>query len=261
MTTAPTEAGLAFWREVFLAGGSTAIPRWTRDPRPGVARLETTLPGSLTVALRRRAIELGVPLRSLFLAAHARVLGALSGEADVVTGYVAGTGDHPVPCRLPGDAGSWRQLVRHAAEVEAGLRAHRGVPLDDLRRELDLTGPVSEAVVDPGGDGDLGGEAVLRVGVPGNGSRLALRYRTDVSTPPPPPGSPGTTVRRWRCSPPTPTPTPDGRACCPPRSCGSSSTGWPVGTASCPTARSTSCSRSRCACARTTWPPCTRTAS
>jgi amino acid adenylation domain-containing protein len=180
MTTAPTEAGLAFWREVFLAGGSTTIPRWTRDPRPGVAGLETTLPGRLTVALRRRATELGVPLRSLFLAAHARVLGALSGEADVVTGYVAGSGDHPVPCRLPGDAGSWRQLVRHAAEVEAGLRAHRTVPLDDLRGELDVTGPVSEAVVDPGSDGDLGGDAVLRVGVLGNGTRLALRYRTDV---------------------------------------------------------------------------------
>ncbi|SDL85551.1 amino acid adenylation domain-containing protein [Geodermatophilus siccatus] len=180
MTTAPTEAGPASRRGVFPAGGSTAIPRWTRDPRPGVARLDTTLPGSLAVGLRRRAGELGVPLRSLFLAAHARVLGALSGEADVVTGVVTRTGDDPVPCRLSSDAGSWRRLVRHVAEVEAGLRVHRGVPPDDLRQELDLTGPVPDVVIDLGAEGDLGGDAVLRVGILGDGTRLALRYREDV---------------------------------------------------------------------------------
>jgi hypothetical protein len=31
------ETGREFWRAVLLAGGATAIPRWTLDPAPGVA--------------------------------------------------------------------------------------------------------------------------------------------------------------------------------------------------------------------------------
>jgi membrane-associated protease RseP (regulator of RpoE activity) len=41
------------------------------------------------VGLRRLAEELAVPLRSVLLAAHAKVLAALSGEREVTTGYVA----------------------------------------------------------------------------------------------------------------------------------------------------------------------------
>ena len=33
-----------FWRDVLLAGGFTAIPRWTRDPVPGVAEHEAPHP-------------------------------------------------------------------------------------------------------------------------------------------------------------------------------------------------------------------------
>jgi amino acid adenylation domain-containing protein len=180
MTVTATETGQQFWREVLLAGGSTAIPRWTLDPRPGTARHETLLPGSLVAALRRLAADLEVPVRSILLAAHARVLAAVSGETDVVTGYVAGRGSGPLPCRLSTDAGSWRELVRHAAAVEAGLRAHRDIALDDLRRELGVPGPTSEVVVGPAGDEDLPDDAVLGVGFPGDGARLALRYRKDV---------------------------------------------------------------------------------
>ncbi|MGY1763342.1 hypothetical protein ACI79G_04710 [Geodermatophilus sp. SYSU D00779] len=41
------------------------------------------------------------------------------------------TGDDTVPCRLSGDAGSWRQPVRPVAEVEAALRVHPGIRRDD----------------------------------------------------------------------------------------------------------------------------------
>ncbi|MBB3081876.1 non-ribosomal peptide synthetase [Geodermatophilus sabuli] len=180
MTVPAPETGQQFWRGVLLAGGSTTVPRWTLDPRPGTARHETLLPGSLVTALRRLAADLEVPVRSVLLAAHARVLAALSGETDVVTGYLAGGGSGPLPCRLSTDAGSWRELVRHAAAVEAGLQAHRDVALDELRSELGVPGPTSEVVVGPAGDQDLPGDAVLGVGFPGDGARLALRYRKDV---------------------------------------------------------------------------------
>ena len=79
-----------FWRGVLTGGGFTPIPRWTLDPVPGVAGYEAAVPGDLLPALRQRAAELGVPLSSVLLAAHATVLAALSGESEVVTGYLAG---------------------------------------------------------------------------------------------------------------------------------------------------------------------------
>jgi amino acid adenylation domain-containing protein len=179
MTTA-TDTSHEFWRQVLLAGGSTSIPRWTLEPRPGIARHATMLPGSLVATLRRRATEMQVPLRSVLLGVHARVLAELSGEADVVTRYLAGNLERPLPCRLSTDARSWRALVRHAAAVEAGLWAHRDLPLDDLQRELELTGPASEVVIDLAHDGDLPDDAVLQVSFPGDGTRILLRYRKDV---------------------------------------------------------------------------------
>ncbi|WP_027941925.1 hypothetical protein [Amycolatopsis taiwanensis] len=37
------ETGQEFRRAVLLAGGATAIPRWTLDPAPGVAEHSATL--------------------------------------------------------------------------------------------------------------------------------------------------------------------------------------------------------------------------
>jgi amino acid adenylation domain-containing protein len=178
-----TDAGRAFWRQALAAGGSTTIPRWTLTAAPGTADLEVTLPDSTRVALRRLADRLAVPLGSVLLAAHARVLSALSGEHEVATGYVAGDGDRPLPCRLSTDADSWRALVRRAAVVEAGLLAHRHALVDELRRELGTDGPSFETVFDPTGAGTgLPRGIVLEVAPAHHGDRLALRlrYRTDV---------------------------------------------------------------------------------
>ena len=76
----PATAGEEFWRGVVAAGGCTAIPRWALDPAPGVAEHEATIPGELVAALRRLADELAVPLGSVLLAAHAKVLAVLTGE-------------------------------------------------------------------------------------------------------------------------------------------------------------------------------------
>ena len=32
----PANAGLEYWQNVLVAGGSTVIPRWTLEPVPGV---------------------------------------------------------------------------------------------------------------------------------------------------------------------------------------------------------------------------------
>jgi amino acid adenylation domain-containing protein len=187
----PAEAGREFWRAVLSAGGFTTIPRWTLDPVPGVAEHEAAIPEDLLAVLRGLADELEVPLSSVLLTAHATVLSALSGEREVVTGYVpmgggAVVGGSALPCRLTTEPDSWRRLLLATGRVESQLLVHQDFPVDDLRRELGVTGPSFETVFDPtGGSGDLAdglaGDTVVWVGISHHGGvGLRLRYRTDV---------------------------------------------------------------------------------
>jgi amino acid adenylation domain-containing protein len=169
-----------FWSGVLAAGGSTTLPRWTTEPVAGVAQHDVTVPDELGTALRGLASALDVPLGSVLLAAHAAVLSALSGEREVVTGYVPVRGGPPLPLPLGTGPVSWRALILETHRAEAGLLSHRDFPVDDLRRSLGVPGPRSEAIFDPTGDGgDLAEDAVLRVGVRADRLLLSLRHRTD----------------------------------------------------------------------------------
>ncbi|MET8330238.1 amino acid adenylation domain-containing protein [Streptomyces sp. NPDC005181] len=176
------QADREFWRAVLLAGGFTAIPRWTLDPVTGVGEHEATIPDDVVTALGRLAKDLAVPLDSVLLAAHAKVLAALSGEHEVATGYVAVKGGRPLPCRLTTECDSWRTLLLDTHRVASDLLSHKDFPVDELRRELGLAGLSVETVLDPhGSGGELGGDTVLWVGFsqPGGHLVLRLRYRTD----------------------------------------------------------------------------------
>ncbi|MEU9882798.1 non-ribosomal peptide synthetase [Streptomyces phaeochromogenes] len=131
------------------------IPKWTLDPVPGTAEYEVPLPEGL---LREpRAL----------LAAHARVLAALSGEREVTVGYVAAKGERPRMCPLTVGTGSWQDLLDHIREAEADLAAPGAE---------DEPAPF-ETVLDPhGGRGPE--DTVLHVAFEDH--TLRLRYRTDV---------------------------------------------------------------------------------
>jgi amino acid adenylation domain-containing protein len=189
---------ISFWRDVLLAGGFTALPQWTRQPVGGVGEHDTRIPGELVAALRRLADELAVPLSTVLLTAHAKVLDALSGEREVSTGYVVMKGRSPLLCRMTTEPRSWRAMLLETRRAELELLAHADFPIEDLRRELRLTKPLFETVFDPtaGGRDELAGDTVLWVGTlafdraqatPSESRRvehdrivLRLRYRTDV---------------------------------------------------------------------------------
>ncbi|WP_345702938.1 AMP-binding protein, partial [Pseudonocardia eucalypti] len=161
--TALAESGRDYWRGVLDAGGFTALPRWVREPRPGVAECLLTIPG----------VD-----RSALLAAHAKVLAVLTGEVEVVTGYVAE--GMALPCRLSVEPGSWRELSGEVEAVGARLREHAAAAPEAVR-----SGALFDTVFDPAGDfaGDgLPEGVVLSAGVRDHrdGVELRLRYRTDV---------------------------------------------------------------------------------
>ena len=184
MVTA-VEACLEHWRTVLRAGGSSTIARWTRGPESGVAEHEAPVSGGVAATLRGLADELGLPLSAVLLAAHAKVLSALTGEAELTAGYVAKTGGLALPCRLDVGSGPWRELLDRAHLVEDDVRANADLPgaaIEQLRAELGLPGLPFETVFDPTRtDGDLDAGIVLRVGVSDRGGELALRlrYRTE----------------------------------------------------------------------------------
>ncbi|TCO55747.1 condensation domain-containing protein [Actinocrispum wychmicini] len=131
------------------------VPPLLLPDGPGVVpnaaqRLELPLDAGLVAALRGVARTLGAPLKSVFLAAHARALATWTGrETDVVTGVVFNTRPespgsdlavglflNTLPVRFPSLDGTWSDLVRAAAEAEANGVPHRAYPQAKLVERL-----------------------------------------------------------------------------------------------------------------------------
>ncbi|HEX2204796.1 MAG TPA: amino acid adenylation domain-containing protein [Longimicrobium sp.] len=145
-----SDASRAFWR-----GGVDGAPLAALPPREGAAApvdaapyLWTDLPAEVAAGLRRVAAGAGVPLKTVVLAAHLRVLATLGGETDVVTGYVTsgrpeteggeralGLFLNTLPLRVEMARGSWLELVRRAWAAEEALLPHRRFPLAEIVRE------------------------------------------------------------------------------------------------------------------------------
>ena len=190
---------------------------------------------------------------------------ALTGEREVVTGYVAGRVAEPLPCRLTTEPESWRTLLQDVHRVESELLSYRDFPVDDLRRELGLTEPLFETVFDPTGDGgDLAEDTVLEVAISQHGepARAAAalpdrraRRRLRCQDRRLPPRRARADRRRSGCRAPAAEPA-VGRG-----DPASSSMGSPDLAGSCRTAVCTSCSSSGWRPTRMPSPPCTATGS
>ena len=114
------------------------------------ATVERTVPGSRVAAVHAFAADLGVPAKSVYLAAHLTVLGRLTERNQVVSGLVTsgrpelegGTdlvglflNTLPVPFRL--QRGTWQSRVERVFAVEQRSVPYRRFPLADI---IKLTG-------------------------------------------------------------------------------------------------------------------------
>ncbi|MEW5928283.1 MAG: amino acid adenylation domain-containing protein [Gemmatimonadota bacterium] len=137
-------------RAAWTARVADAPARLPRDPRggaPGVRQLEAPLAPGLTGALRAAAGRAGVPLKHLLLAVHLRVVAALTGAADAVTGVttngrpedadgerVLGLFLNALPLRVEMPGGSWADLARAAFRAEEELLPLRRFPLAEVQK-------------------------------------------------------------------------------------------------------------------------------
>ncbi|SEK07342.1 amino acid adenylation domain-containing protein, partial [Micromonospora phaseoli] len=133
----PDEQPLLEWE---LPPGHSDFYRW----------LETKIPDDVCAGLAAVAARVGVPLKSVLLAAHMRVLAHLTGSREVVTGMafngrlevLDGTESRglflnslPVTATVAG--GSWTDLIRAMLTEENELLPHRRFPMAEIQRLAD----------------------------------------------------------------------------------------------------------------------------
>lgn len=168
-----------YWHSVLRAGGRTVLPRWTSASSPGVAMYEVEVPRPLIDALRHLADDLNVSVVSIVIAAHAKVVAALSGEREIVTGFVAQNGAQPLPFRVSTEPTTWHDLILECHRIETEVRRHKDVRISEIVRDPGFDAPPFETVFDQfDPDRGLDDDTVLRVSVMETG-RLRLHYRRD----------------------------------------------------------------------------------
>ncbi|MFE6056722.1 amino acid adenylation domain-containing protein [Kitasatospora sp. NPDC056446] len=140
----------AYWRDALDGAPTSRLPELDgpEGEQPHTAHAERTVRPGTVAALRALNRATGIPLKSMLLAAHVRVLAALTAQAEVTTAVMAnvrpetaegaaavGLFLNPTPLRALLAPGTWWDLVRqvHAAEVET--LPHRAHPYLALVRE------------------------------------------------------------------------------------------------------------------------------
>ncbi|MEV5732691.1 amino acid adenylation domain-containing protein [Streptomyces sp. NPDC052292] len=122
-------ATTAYWREVLLGGGTVTLPRWSRQPA-GTGEHEFTVPVDLSEAMLRLAGTLDADVGTVLLAAHAKAVGALTGEHEVRVGFADREGATPLPCLVDLRHTTWRQLVAHVGALTAVMPRHTDLPAE-----------------------------------------------------------------------------------------------------------------------------------
>ncbi len=144
-----------FWRERLAGYEPEPIPSWPRSAAPGARRIEKIrlpVPVALAEELESTARRAAVPVKSLLLSVHLKVIGAITGQDDVVTGVLsngrpetAGGDDvrglflNVLPLRFELGRGSWLDLARRVFAAERELLPRRRFPLAEIQKDFGRT--------------------------------------------------------------------------------------------------------------------------
>ena len=182
-----SEEAQRFWQGKLDGCSVLELPRWPaawRDPASGdgggppVVKHVLTVRPAVFERLKQLSRSLGVPLKSILLAAHVKLMSLLGGKSDVLTGLtthgrpelpggeeVLGLFFNTVPLRQRlAPAASWRQVVRDSFELERELLPYRRYPLATLQQSwgrqalLETTFNVTQFHLAKGADPGAGGE-------------------------------------------------------------------------------------------------------
>ncbi|HEV7588712.1 MAG TPA: amino acid adenylation domain-containing protein [Longimicrobium sp.] len=148
-----------FWEGRLRGAVPRRIPRLPRPEADGrrLEALDIHVPDEVHRALRRLEREEGLPLKTLLLAAHLKVLSLLQGGREVISGLamngrpeveggdrIRGLFLNTVPFRAELEPGSWAALARRVLQAEREILPFRRYPVSALHEGRRLE-PLFEA--------------------------------------------------------------------------------------------------------------------
>ncbi len=140
-----------FWKEYLQGHTVNELPRLPISRPQEEIRYAgghyVSLEAQLSELVRDLAYRCGVPIKTVLLAAHVRVMAMLNSESDVVTGLVVNTRPeeagadrvlglflNTLPVRLQADGGTWEELIRLCYRAEQDIMPFRYYPLAEIQK-------------------------------------------------------------------------------------------------------------------------------
>jgi amino acid adenylation domain-containing protein len=144
-----------FWRDSLSDATVTMIAPWPLAMPAGATgrkrarNLVVRIPDAVSEGLHRMAVNAAVPIKSVLLAAHLKVMSLVMGQSDVITGLVCngrpeetdgelirGLFLNVVPFRERVGARNWTDFVRDTFNTERNLLPFRRYPLSEIQEQL-----------------------------------------------------------------------------------------------------------------------------
>lgn len=148
-----SSASRKFWTDKLNNVTPQLLPRWPKsvgtNGHEQVRGPELQVADKTLAGLKHLAQKAGVPLKTVLLAAHLRVMNFLHGQNDILTGLISngrpeevdgeklvGLFLNSVPLRLNLGGGTWTELVGQTFAAEQETVPHRRVPLAEIQKML-----------------------------------------------------------------------------------------------------------------------------
>jgi amino acid adenylation domain-containing protein len=142
-----------YWADKLSGGTITTLSQLsstrTTDEGPAARAVDVAISHEISERLKRAAAASQVPLKSVLLAAHLRIISLLSGRHDVMTGVVThgrpegGDGErvlglflNTLPFRQELRGGTWAELAGQTFSTERELMPFRYYPMAQIQRDL-----------------------------------------------------------------------------------------------------------------------------
>ncbi|MEO6035733.1 MAG: amino acid adenylation domain-containing protein, partial [Verrucomicrobiota bacterium] len=140
-----------FWADMLQDAHVQMLPRWPKEMCAGgheqVRGPEILFDASVLDGLKKLAQSAAVPLKTVLLAAHQRVMSLLYGQTDVMSGLVCngrpeeidgekiiGLFLNTLPVRQQLNGGTWTELVKQTFAAEQSIIPHRRFPLAEVQK-------------------------------------------------------------------------------------------------------------------------------
>jgi amino acid adenylation domain-containing protein/non-ribosomal peptide synthase protein (TIGR01720 family)/FkbM family methyltransferase len=140
-----------YWARQLSQGTFVKLPRWQLPARssnaPEMNVLDVPISGEVSGALKRLALSTAVPIKTVLLAAHLRVMSMLAGHTNPLTCVVSGgrpekmdgervLGIHinSIPFGLNLPDGTWTDLVKATFEAELKALPFRRFPTAEIKK-------------------------------------------------------------------------------------------------------------------------------